>query len=407
MAEPPVLLARRLERRLGALTQGVVAALVEQVPLYSQLPKEQLDGEIADISRHNLQLFFRTLIEARPPTPEELSAIALSAARRAHERVPLDAVLSAYQVGLLVTWRAVQEEAGDHERDALLSLASTAMDYIARVTALVAASYLEEREALSGEERGATQTLVNALLAGNASDHLADEAGLRLAPGYAVLTLAFGDCEDERAPNVLGAVAARRKLRRIHNRLEETVGSPLPVLLGVTGGLVLLPMHGDMPPIDPGTLVEELSMAAGAPVTAAVAFRPGLEGVPAAAAEAQEILHLATSAGLAPRLYRVEDLLYEHALATDRETLSRLDALLDPLRSGPDLLATLETYLASDLDRRRAAAELHIHPNSLDYRLRRVRALTGLDVSTTKGIQLAGAALIARRLRSYPVPSTA
>ncbi|HUY97893.1 MAG TPA: helix-turn-helix domain-containing protein [Verrucomicrobiae bacterium] len=404
MGEFPAALARRLERRLGALTLQVVASLVERVPLYSQLPQEQLSGEIADVCRHNLQIFVRTLVEARPPGPDELAVIQLSAARRAHERVPLDAVLSAYHVGLLVTWQAVQEEAAGGERDALLSVATRAMDYIAQVTALVAAAYLEEREALSGEERGATQTLVNALLAGNASEHLATEAGHRLAPSYMVLALGFGTSEDERTPSVTGAVAARRKLRRIENRLERTMGTAVPAVLGVTGGVVLLPVDRDPPSTltDPRLLVEELSAAAGAPVTAAVAFRPGLEGVPAAASEADEILRIAIVMGLAPQLYRVEDLLFEHALGHDQESLDHLAALLDPLQSGPDLLSTLDAYLQCDLDRRRAAAVLHIHPNSLDYRLRRVRALTGCDVGTTKGIQLLGAALVARRLTASP-----
>jgi DNA-binding PucR family transcriptional regulator len=38
----------------------------------------------------------------------------------------------------------------------------------------------------------------------------------------------------------------------------------------------------------------------------------------------------------------------------------------------------------------------------LDYRLRRIVELTGLDPSTTRGLQLLGAALAARRLNPGP-----
>jgi DNA-binding PucR family transcriptional regulator len=69
------------------------------------------------------------------------------------------------------------------------------------------------------------------------------------------------------------------------------------------------------------------------------------------------------------------------------------------LERNPDLTVTLETYLAHDLDRRRAAAALHVHPNTLDYRLRRIIELIGIDPSTARGLQLIGAALAARRLR--------
>jgi DNA-binding PucR family transcriptional regulator len=36
--------------------------------------------------------------------------------------------------------------------------------------------------------------------------------------------------------------------------------------------------------------------------------------------------------------------------------------------------------LALGRDRRRTAERLHIHPNTLDHRLRRARRLTGLDL---------------------------
>jgi hypothetical protein len=58
-----------------------------------------------------------------------------------------------------------------------------------------------------------------------------------------------------------------------------------------------------------------------------------------------------------------------------------LDRLDDPTRSGPDLRATLTTWLGHDGGVRGAAADLHLHPNSLRYRLQRAAELTGLDLS--------------------------
>jgi DNA-binding PucR family transcriptional regulator len=42
---------------------------------------------------------------------------------------------------------------------------------------------------------------------------------------------------------------------------------------------------------------------------------------------------------------------------------------------------------------------LMVHPNTLDYRLRRIQELTGLELSSARGIQILGAALTARRLQ--------
>jgi DNA-binding PucR family transcriptional regulator len=45
-----------------------------------------------------------------------------------------------------------------------------------------------------------------------------------------------------------------------------------------------------------------------------------------------------------------------------------------------DLLRTVEAYVTLGCDRRHAAEQLHIHPNTLDHRLRKARKLTGLDL---------------------------
>ena len=120
--------------------------------------------------------------------------------------------------------------------------------------------------------------------------------------------------------------------------------------------------------------------------------------VPRAWAQAQDVVRLARRLDRAPGGYTLHDVLLEYQLTRPSDALSALAGLLDPLDRNPDLPRTLETYLAHDLDRRSTAAALHVHPNTLDYRLRRIVDLTGLDPSTSRGLQLLGAALAARRL---------
>jgi len=76
-----------------------------------------------------------------------------------------------------------------------------------------------------------------------------------------------------------------------------------------------------------------------------------------------------------------------------------LAAVLHPL-SGPGtvLYDTVAAYLDTDLDRRRTAARLHVHPNTLDYRLRRIRTLTGIDTGSATGITMLTSALVASQL---------
>ena len=92
-------LVDRVERQLDTLARRTVTTFVERIPLYRLLPEEQLKGEITDICRYNLGVFIRLLRERRPPTGDDLADIRASAARRAEERVALDAMLTAWPPG--------------------------------------------------------------------------------------------------------------------------------------------------------------------------------------------------------------------------------------------------------------------------------------------------------------------
>jgi DNA-binding PucR family transcriptional regulator len=92
----------------------------------------------------------------------------------------------------------------------------------------------------------------------------------------------------------------------------------------------------------------------------------------------------------------------EQLLASSPQVAERLrEAVLGPLedyapRGRADLLGTLETFVACDRDRRRAAARLQVHPNTLDYRLRRIQGLTGLNLGSSSDLVLVCLALMQR-----------
>jgi DNA-binding PucR family transcriptional regulator len=65
-------------------------------------------------------------------------------------------------------------------------------------------------------------------------------------------------------------------------------------------------------------------------------------------------------------------------------------------RGRGDLLTTVSPYVALQRDRRRTAARLHIHPNTLDHRLRRARELTGLDLDDPQDLATMVLALASR-----------
>jgi len=390
-----------VQRMVPKLARRMIDTFVAEIPLYAMLPREQLDGEILGITTANLRLFFAALREGRNLTDEELGEIKLSAARRAEERVPLDAVLTAYHVGGRIGWEALAEAARPDETEALVAAVERVLLYVQQVAAAVAAAYLEEQQTIYGEERDARRGLASALLNGEPADALASRLGTRIAPAYVVVVMHLGPHPDETDGGVGGAVAARRKVRRVQTALDAFCGEPVLALLEATAGAALLPTTAvaatalaEQAPL----LAGELRRSAGADVLAGAAVAVGVQDITRASAQANDVVRLARQLDLSPGGYLLRDVLLEYQLTRPSDALDALRGLLDPIDRNPDLPRTLEVYLAQDLDRRRTAAELHVHPNTLDYRLRRIVELTGLDPSTSRGLQLLGAALAARRL---------
>jgi DNA-binding PucR family transcriptional regulator len=81
------------------------------------------------------------------------------------------------------------------------------------------------------------------------------------------------------------------------------------------------------------------------------------------------------------------------------------DRILGPIRQPPetrnaDLVRTLRVYLENDLQSNRTAEALHVHPNTLAYRLRRIETLTGSSLRSSKGLLEMSFAVAVDRLLS-------
>jgi sugar diacid utilization regulator len=152
-------------------------------------------------------------------------------------------------------------------------------------------------------------------------------------------------------------------------------------------------------PVDADTIATKLAESAGAAIHVGVSSAASIDGLRDAAAEAREVLRLVLELDRPPGAYTVDAVVLEYLLTRPSAARDRLATVLDPLEAGPELIATLEGWFRADFDRRAAAEALAVHPNTLDYRLRRVGEITGLSPSTARGLQVLGAALAVRRLR--------
>ncbi|HVW33043.1 MAG TPA: helix-turn-helix domain-containing protein, partial [Acidimicrobiia bacterium] len=176
---------------------------------------------------------------------------------------------------------------------------------------------------------------------------------------------------------LLAVGAARDEALRLLANAAAATGTPH--LLGPHHGLVALVVEGEAGLLEAWTA--ELT-AAGIPLLGALGRAvevPG--GLVESRGDALLALDFLERSHSAPgRVLRFEDFELVDALlaGADRAELrARVDVLLDPLREHPLLLETLAAYLATDQNVNAAAETLHVHPNSLRYRLGRVEELLG------------------------------
>ncbi|MFD0469241.1 hypothetical protein ACFQ0B_13675 [Nonomuraea thailandensis] len=230
-----------LDRQTAKLARRLVRGFAEQLPVYRRLPKEELDGDITAITEHNLRLISRAFRERRPPARADLVPLRESAARRAQEGVPLEALLSAYHLGARMVCERLFAGAQPDDLADVLEAGRIVLLYMEAATAAVCSAYLEERESLLSQEQHAMHATVAALLGGDR----AALAGVRLPSRYLVLAVAAGRHPDEDGPGA--PVAGRRKLHRLRTALQRYAAEPVLPALDTAGGLVLVPLQGRSP----------------------------------------------------------------------------------------------------------------------------------------------------------------
>ncbi|HEU5470707.1 MAG TPA: helix-turn-helix domain-containing protein [Actinophytocola sp.] len=390
---------QRLAEAAGELVPRVLERVVAELPAYARLPREELRGDIVRIIERGIQSFVHMLRTGQPPSAGLLAALHDDIVQRAEEGIPVEAVLSAHHIGVQVCWDHFSDQARPEELATVIEVSKLQLRYLRDVTAVVSAGYFQERQRIFTEEHAARQALLSALLAGERITDAAAHAGIPLAPAYVVLGLRVAAHGDEQCPEVDAAVAARRKIRKLRTELERTAGDPVLSRLTPAGGLVVLPAADE--DHEPGwarvaKIVLSASHAAGAAITAGAALAAPTSVGPAADI-AREVREIAFAAGFPPGVYDLSDVALEFQLSRPGPAREILAALVQPLTRTPELLQTLALHVHCGLNRRRTAKELHVHPNTVDYRLRKIGELTGLDPTHPDQLARIRAALVARQ----------
>ncbi|WP_040691553.1 PucR family transcriptional regulator [Nocardia vinacea] len=222
----------------------------------------------------------------------------------------------------------------------------------------------------------------NALIRGNMADPTLTESDLEAL--YSIMRIATR-ADDDRTEYI------RSTWRRVADDLNES-----DVYWALADNdLVLIYPHS----LDTRSAEIARELAAqrlNAPCWATISPPVSASGIPAAAAECEESLCCIQRLGYLPRVYESRAILFERIVLTaDPALLHKARELLQDVLSQPKLAETLHAWIAHNARRGATAQYLGIHPRTLDYRLRRMRAVTELDPADCSTLPLLRTAAIA------------
>jgi hypothetical protein len=341
----------------------VIGAIRERVPAYHR----PLRGRFGAGIRQGVEMALTQFADL--VADPELDRTSLDAVYRGlgageyREHRSLDVLLAAYRVGARVSWRRVSGLAIDagYDRRTLAILAEAVFAYIDEVSALSAEGYAQEQSAAAGLRERLRTRLAELMIESSASPDAIDAAAAEA--GW-------------EQPHRVAAIAWSREGDHLRSRLPAD--SPVAELAGDEGGAVAFIAD----PGAPGLRARLQRATRDAPAV----LGPSVDVASAAisAARARDVLRLIESGRVhAEGLVFAEDHLGALIAHGDETVLAALARRrLAPLAgetaaSRTRLGATLRSWLDHQGEVAQVAGELGVHPQTVRYRLTRLRELFG------------------------------
>jgi PucR C-terminal helix-turn-helix domain len=351
----PPSLTEVLEPELPGVADDIMAAIAEEVPAYAR-PLEGAFGRGVRIGVH--EALHQFLEQTRSPDagrdPEIYRALGRGEWREGRS---LDALLAAYRVGARVAWRRLARAgvAAGVEPETMNLLAERIFAYIDELSAESVEGYAQAQALAAGERQRRRQRLLELLLTdatapAAARARAAADADWTL-PTRAAVVVVVGDA---------GRLAGRIGPDALGGTVEDCACVVVPDPDGPgRASLVTAALDGRRAAIGPSTALNGL----------ADGFRWARSALRSAAASSGAL--------------HVDDHLAELALGADPALLARLrERRLAPLADLPDRSRSrLAETLAAWLDERgnavAVASRLHVHPQTVRYRLAQLRERFG------------------------------
>jgi DNA-binding PucR family transcriptional regulator len=371
-----------LQADVDELAERALARIPEEIPAYRGRDAAFFADVLDQLRRH-----YRTklaALEHRPLSRQDLAFARPCALRRARAGIALEDFLHAFRIGRQVFWEAVVERAGESQagHEAALELATEVMRYSDIACTHASRAYVEYQQHLVADADRERRDLLEHLLAGE----------LPISRPLLAAAQAYGLAE--RTPALVAtAMPVTADADASHVAAEALVRAG-----GPTGRALVVRRRGELVVVaalrpadaaaDAADVCDRLLETqrrlriSGVPLAVGVGtVASGIAELPRAYHEASAALaDVGVDGGVValPRLSPF-DYLALHADDTARRLVDpRLRTFLEEDRQrGGGLTETARVFAGADLNLRVAAERLRVHPNTAQYRLRRIEERTG------------------------------
>lgn len=351
-----------------------------EIPAYGHLADDALRQEVEAHCRQVFTAFIASVDEDRHPEPSDFPWTAQHAMRRVQLGVGLTDFMQAFRVGQLTLWEHILDgvQHRPDTKDAALLLVEQVMRTIEVGSCAAAEAYLAHARETTADSTRLSRDLLEDLIAGRPPGRpervaVLERLGLHDDVGLVVIVARFPEGTGPEVHHVVrsrlsdpqrGLVVVRQ--REVVSVLPVREGGASPILASLRTTLAGLAAQG----IHAGVGVSTVRLGPGQ-------VRQAWE-------DAQ--LALSTLDGR-PGLIALDEMsTLDYLVRTHDPGAARLIPpevrafVADDLASGGVLLGTLREYVACDLNAKLAALELHVHANTVYYRLERIAERTGCDL---------------------------
>lgn len=387
-------LVGRVSGRVQAIAERMVERYREQILDYRLVDSDLLRQDVYEVSLAAMRVTVANLASGRKPSLEELESTRAGAARRVHQNVSLESFLHALRLWGQTLWETILmsvDRDAPAERDAALQIAGQLLEHLDLQSMAAAQGFLEELQSVWSDREVVRRDLLDALIAGDGNSErvqrLARSLQLRLHENYVVVIARGGERAIEEAPEqaLTTRVALRRILEGARTCLKPAAGS---LLVGMRQGEVVALYPFDEPPE-----LERIKELCGALArdleeqdtsVGMSGCHLGLSQLSLSYSEAREAVEIAVGTGTRGRVIAFEDVLIDSIIRSSSHAEQVIHSTIAPLLAydagrQAEFVTTLRAYVDAGFNVAKSAETLCVHPNTVVYRLGRIKALTGRD----------------------------